>query len=416
MSSDMLTAALSYAQRGWLVLPLHTPVDGGCSCKRGAGCTAVGKHPRTKNGLADATTDESQIRTWWSRWPDANVGILTGRESGLLVVDVDNKGGKRGSDNLAVLGADFGMPTTLTATTGEGIHLFFKHPGVAVKNGVSKVADGVDVRSEKGYVVAAPSLHANGKRYAFTNPEQPMAEVPTWLIDRMTTKKENTRRTEEEEHNPFVDAPVTHEGERNDTLYKLGCALRGKQAMQDGDILAVLLQYNAAKCVPPLDEDEIHRITESVCEHPTESDGKKSGKRLERNPLYWFKFNVRDFYADQKIQMMTDYQIGWCIRLRASAWLNGGFLPADQDRLWRLAGAKSKRAFDRDCELVLKEYAEVVVGGECKLKHEQLAAQYADTLELWLKVTAAGQATRARFSGLRAVSCDANRSVPPSLQ
>jgi hypothetical protein len=65
-----------------------------------------------------------------ARWPDANAGILTGNESGLLVIDLDNKGDTRGEDNLAALASEFGeLPSTLTATTGKGKHLFFAHPG-----------------------------------------------------------------------------------------------------------------------------------------------------------------------------------------------------------------------------------------------------------------------------------------------
>jgi hypothetical protein len=168
-TNELLTAALEYAARGWSVFPLHTPVSGGCSC-RNTKCNSVGKHPRTKNGLLDATTNEAQILRWWSQWPDANIAIRTGGDSGLLVIDVDNKNGKHGDENLAAIAAPFGgMPVTLTATTGSGKHLFFKHPGGVVRSSTSKLAEGVDVRGDGGYVVAAPSLHANGKRYRWLN-------------------------------------------------------------------------------------------------------------------------------------------------------------------------------------------------------------------------------------------------------
>jgi hypothetical protein len=164
-TNEVLTAALGYAARGWFVFPLHTPVAGGCSC-RNTKCNSVGKQPRTKNGFLDATTDQGQIRQWWSKWPDANIGIRTGSVSGLLVVDVDEKNGKHGGENLAAIAAPFGgLPATPTATTGSGQHLFFRHPDAAVRGSASKLADGVDVRADGGYVVAAPSLHANRKRY-----------------------------------------------------------------------------------------------------------------------------------------------------------------------------------------------------------------------------------------------------------
>jgi hypothetical protein len=89
----MMAHALRYAAQGWSVFPLHSPQNGQCSCGR-LDCTSPAKHPRTANGLKDATTDPERIREWWKRWPDANIGVVTGRASGVVVVDVDlDKGG-----------------------------------------------------------------------------------------------------------------------------------------------------------------------------------------------------------------------------------------------------------------------------------------------------------------------------------
>ncbi len=406
MSPDILTAALGYAQRGWPVLPLHTPERDGCSCKR-ANCTSVGKHPRTRKGLSDATTNQGQIRTWWAQWPDANIGILTGGESGLLVVDVDNKGGKNGSENLAVLASQCGgLPPTLTASTGNGEHLFFNHPSVPMKNSASKIADGVDVRAERGYVVAAPSLHASGKRYAWRDAAQKLADVPAWLLANMIARpeRENAKTMKSEEHNPFTDAESVSEGERNDTLYKLGCALRGKQGQERSEINAILCEYNAAKCNPPLDTAEVMAIVESVCKYPPQVATNKSGKRLEENPLYWFQFNTREWFADQNLALMNDAQTGWYIRLKAFAWCSGGFLPADHDKLWKLAKARSKKAFERDCQLVLTEYVPAEMDGESKLKNPAMAAKFADTLQKWMQTIKAGEASKAkRFAALQSL-------------
>src|SRR4051794_17844341 len=88
-------AAVAYAVAGWAVLPLHTPrPNGACSC-RDPGCRTPGKHPRydrddLRRGLHDASTDPGQITRWWTRWPDANVAIRTGR---LVVLDVDGPRG-----------------------------------------------------------------------------------------------------------------------------------------------------------------------------------------------------------------------------------------------------------------------------------------------------------------------------------
>src|SRR5215218_9802246 len=94
----MLEYALKYAQKGWRVIPLHTPKDnGGCSCNKDCGKNN-GKHPRTMKGLKDATTDAEKIGFWWKCWPDANIGIVTGPESRFLVLDVGPRSG--GDDSL----------------------------------------------------------------------------------------------------------------------------------------------------------------------------------------------------------------------------------------------------------------------------------------------------------------------------
>ncbi len=86
-----LNHALEYASKGIPVFPLHTPTkDSSCSCGKPK-CDSVGKHPRTKNGLKDATTDKKQIREWWGKWPNANIGIPTGSQSGFIVLAVKDK-------------------------------------------------------------------------------------------------------------------------------------------------------------------------------------------------------------------------------------------------------------------------------------------------------------------------------------
>src|SRR5947209_3864234 len=90
--ADMLEAALAHTRRGFKVIPIHTPIfecgEVRCSCRK-INCQSIGKHPRTLNGLKDATTEEAKIRKWWGQWPDANIGIVTGAESNIVTLDVD---------------------------------------------------------------------------------------------------------------------------------------------------------------------------------------------------------------------------------------------------------------------------------------------------------------------------------------
>ena len=159
-------AAVPYAARDRAIVPLHGVVNGRCTCRRGD-CTSPGKHPRTPHGVKGATTDENRNREWWGRWRDANVGIATGRPSGLVVVDIDPAhGGVDTIDGLVAERQDAGWLVTLTVHTGGGgFHLYFRHPGGAVSSSVGRLGPGVDVRGDGGLVVAPLSVHASGRRY-----------------------------------------------------------------------------------------------------------------------------------------------------------------------------------------------------------------------------------------------------------
>lgn len=180
----LLATALDYASDGWHVLPLHSLAGAGvCSC-RFADCGSPAKHPRTKQGLTDATTDPDVITTWFRQWPEMNVGVRTGLVSGIVVLDVDSYAG--GDDGLAQLVAEYGeLPETMEAETGGGgRHLIFTHPGEGfdIRNKAG-LAAGIDVRGDGGYIVAPPSIHATGALYEWKSSMAPVA-LPEWLVER----------------------------------------------------------------------------------------------------------------------------------------------------------------------------------------------------------------------------------------
>lgn len=263
-----LTSALDFASRGWHVFPIYCPKlspskPPSCSCPLGANCTNKGKHPLTSNGLKDATTDEAQIRAWWGQWPAANVGIVTGAVSGIVVLDVDPRHG--GDVSLATMMDTFGefAETVEASTGGGGMHLLFMHPGSRFPNSNGDTGwlfkatslSGLDVRGDGGYIVAPPSLHASGERYGWKRGADPgesqLAAVPAWFLNLYAKSKEPAQRSQTHTSSSSEDgrywlgkalARTTAEGTRNDTGYWLAQQLRDA-GLSENEAESLMLDY-----------------------------------------------------------------------------------------------------------------------------------------------------------------------------
>lgn len=145
--NDNLQAALFHAEAGRPVFP----------------CAPVTHKPRVTGGFHAATTNPAQIKRWWQKWPDAMPGIPTGPKSGLAVLDLDMKKGKDGISALRDLGYDpDSLSPCIVSTTTGGRHLFFAHPE-GLKSTSDKLALGVDVRAEGGYVIAPGAVEKKGR-------------------------------------------------------------------------------------------------------------------------------------------------------------------------------------------------------------------------------------------------------------
>lgn len=258
----MLEAALSYAVRSWPVFPCHGVAGGRCTCRKA--CESPAKHPRTVHGLEDGTTDPAIIRGWWGRWPDANIAIVTGAMSGLVVLDVDIGPEKRGDESLVELLTRYGpLPNTVEAITGSGgRHILFAHPGRKIKNaaGLAKYR-GLDIRGDGGYIIASPSRHISGRRYEWEASSDPahvnLAHLPPWLLALLVQPADVAPAA-----GTGVGAPIPT-GQRESTLTSLAGTMR-KRGMAEPGILAALRAENADRCQPPLLDEALCRIAHSV--------------------------------------------------------------------------------------------------------------------------------------------------------
>ena len=172
-SDAMLDYARRYVRRGLPVFPLKPKT------KRPLG-------QLVPHGFKDATTDETKIGDWWRVVPSAGIGIPTGAASGLLVLDVDPRSG--GDATLATLLDEHGpLPETSTSRTGGGgRHILFRYLDVPIGCSVSRLGPGLDVKADGGYIVAPPSLHPSGQCYAWDEAATGLADVPPWLLERLT--------------------------------------------------------------------------------------------------------------------------------------------------------------------------------------------------------------------------------------
>lgn len=197
MATPLAFAATDYARRQWRVIPLHHVRVAGeypvCGCYKREECHTPGKHPTIKNWRENASCDVTRVVQWWRAWPNANVGLVMGGESRLVAIDID---GEAGRESLRMLeAANEPLPLTLTQNTGRaegGEHRLFVVPDEFDMDRIrnrTKMAPGIDVRAEGGLIVAAPSLHPTGARYAWQDPSVPVAPMPSWLVKIATSSK-----------------------------------------------------------------------------------------------------------------------------------------------------------------------------------------------------------------------------------
>ncbi|MGE0821764.1 MAG: bifunctional DNA primase/polymerase [Candidatus Binatia bacterium] len=284
-----LRAALRYARRGWRVFLCHWIEAGQCSCKRPCPPNRAGKHPLTPHGVKDATTDETQIIEWGDNYPNANVAIATGAESGFIVIDVDPRHG--GDVSLAALEDEFGMlPVTVEAATGGGGgHFLFAHPGGVVRNNRDRLGAGIDIKADGGYIIASPSNHVSGGQYEWEpnhGPDDiPLAPMPLWLIEKLTASTVHPKVTSRMSSSSGRTRFVSHQflpGTRNIGLTGIAGSLLN-DGCRDDALVAELQSINRRQCLPPLDDQEVEKIARSMQRTHDHNKGRAAGGSTQRD-------------------------------------------------------------------------------------------------------------------------------------
>ena len=254
--SPMGKYAQLYGEKGLSVLPVSRKT----------------KKPFIKWGK-EATSDLEKIAEWWKKYPNANIGIVMG--SGAIDIETDYHDETDGEDSLKMFFEDHGesIPETIAFRSGGGgVHRLYKCDAV-ISSGTG-ILPGVDFRGNGGYAIMPPSIHSNGKQYAWLDGCAPgeiaIAELPQILLNLLLEKIPKA-----ESFNEVPDMVI--EGQRDDTLFRLASSLRAKGLTFD-EMLPAVNAINEGRCVPPLDAGQVEKICHQAAQFERgakQSDTKK---------------------------------------------------------------------------------------------------------------------------------------------
>ncbi len=260
---DILRAALEYAETGYSVIPITTDLD---SKQKPLKKSLV---PWTEFQKRKASTEE--IRTWWQKWPDAMIGIVTGEISNLFVIDCDTEEGfntiqEHISDSLTV---------PIVRTPRGGWHLWFTYPTEQKLTVGTNVFPHVDFRGEGGYCIVPPSINGNGKAYRWQTQVSP-ASLPLSLINALNIVLTNSfsvygSQDKKDTAHKCPQVPTSaHKGRvlsfdepgRDDTLFHVANSLY-RSGMPEENVRQVIERL-AFSCNPPFPEKELEIKLKSV--------------------------------------------------------------------------------------------------------------------------------------------------------
>lgn len=232
-------AARAYASRGWAVLPLKPRA----------------KVPLVAHGVHDASSDVDQVLAWWTKWPDANIGLVPA-SAGLVAADVDSEDAEREAQRLGLL-----AEPTLCGITGAGEHRFFTVPAGA------PALDGwlgrLLFRHRRGFIVVSPSIHPSGRPYRWAGKLEDARPLPDAAMREIMARGKAT---------PTLAASSSggrrvFGSERAAVLTSFAGSLR-RQGLDEVQIAAVLRKAAEEVCAEPLEGEEVARIASSIARYP----------------------------------------------------------------------------------------------------------------------------------------------------
>lgn len=249
----MIEHALDYVRQGFPVFPVCSPRMGRHD-HRGQLCTKPGKRPLVSwEPYQSRPPTDDEVRSWWTHWPEANIGMATGAVSGVVVLDCDS-----GEARQSAL-SNGGLEKTPAVWTGKpgGVHFWLEHPIDEVRNFARRLP-GLDFRGDGGYVLLPPSVHASGASYRWNTNTAGMrpAPIPDWLWELL--RGAGDAAESDGDHQAPLDVEEAlrgfDEGQRDDGLFRFACRLRHDDTPQA--FAEVLIAQAARACRPAFDVAE----------------------------------------------------------------------------------------------------------------------------------------------------------------
>ncbi len=293
---DRIDRIKLYMDCGFIVLPTNYPVftdteDGvECSCRRGINCDSIGKHPIQRYRYIDPFNYECMKDHYLEEFknnPNLNVGF---KVMGYSVLDVDNK--NAGDQSLAHLLREYeiNMDSVISVKCSNGQHIYATNTDL--KNTAGALADGLDIRSEGGFIVAPGSVHKSGTVYQWNEIGDPATMPEDWfyveteeneISSEKKTYKRNNQATGKQLRDIKLPGRLTTDyvipnGERELTLFKWACRERGngRNAEQIFDILVTIRDTYCEEGEQPVTDEEVREIAESASRFPTNAEKKLS--------------------------------------------------------------------------------------------------------------------------------------------
>lgn len=226
-----------------------------------------GKAPLIPTSWHAATQDLKQIEEWWTRWPDANIGLPGGTVNQLVIADIDPRHGGKESWNSFCAEYQYHPDTAYVRSGGkdQGVHFYYASGNQPVRTR-NPLLPGIDIRATGSYVLLPPSIHPDThRRYKWEVGLEHLKTIPDWMVKRIGLRTNTAAPDTDDELEELArqQRSTIAEGGRKNFLLRLAGTLIAK-GLSPESVEVLLRNENRLRCKPPLPDEEIEDVMKSA--------------------------------------------------------------------------------------------------------------------------------------------------------